>query len=37
MRKTRRRAPAATHDRDDTLIEDPGYVNSPDRVELLDG
>lgn len=24
-------------DRDDTLIEDPGYINSPDQVRLLDG
>jgi len=24
-------------DRDDTLIEDPGYINSPDQVKLLDG
>lgn len=24
-------------DRDDTLIEDPGYINHPDQVELLDG
>jgi D,D-heptose 1,7-bisphosphate phosphatase len=24
-------------DRDDTLIEDPGYLNDPDQVELLDG
>ncbi|MHC4394549.1 MAG: D-glycero-alpha-D-manno-heptose-1,7-bisphosphate 7-phosphatase [Planctomycetota bacterium] len=24
-------------DRDDTLIEDPGYVNNPDQVELLGG
>jgi D,D-heptose 1,7-bisphosphate phosphatase len=24
-------------DRDDTLIEDPGYVNSPEQVKLLDG
>jgi len=24
-------------DRDDTLIEDPGYVNHPDQVRLLDG
>jgi D,D-heptose 1,7-bisphosphate phosphatase len=23
-------------DRDDTLIEDPGYINDPDQVELLD-
>jgi len=24
-------------DRDDTLIEDPGYINHPDQVKLLDG
>ena len=24
-------------DRDDTLIEDPGYINSPEQVKLLDG
>ena len=24
-------------DRDDTLIEDPGYINDPDQVKLLDG
>ena len=24
-------------DRDDTLIEDPGYINNPDQVRLLDG
>jgi len=24
-------------DRDNTLIEDPGYINSPDQVKLLDG
>jgi D-glycero-D-manno-heptose 1,7-bisphosphate phosphatase len=24
-------------DRDDTLIEDPGYINNPDQVKLLDG
>ena len=24
-------------DRDDTLIEDPGYINSPDQVKLLAG
>lgn len=24
-------------DRDDTLIEDPGYINDPDQVRLLDG
>lgn len=24
-------------DRDDTLIEDPGYISSPDQVKLLDG
>ena len=24
-------------DRDDTLIEDPGYINTPDQVRLLDG
>jgi len=24
-------------DRDDTLIEDPGYINYPDQVKLLDG
>jgi D,D-heptose 1,7-bisphosphate phosphatase len=24
-------------DRDDTLIGDPGYINNPDQVELLDG
>ena len=24
-------------DRDDTLIDDPGYINSPDQVKLLDG
>jgi D-glycero-D-manno-heptose 1,7-bisphosphate phosphatase len=24
-------------DRDDTLIEDPGYINSPDQVRLMDG
>jgi D,D-heptose 1,7-bisphosphate phosphatase len=24
-------------DRDDTLIEDPGYINHPDHVKLLDG
>lgn len=24
-------------DRDDTLIEDPGYLNDPDQVKLLDG
>lgn len=24
-------------DRDDTLIEDPGYINQPDQVKLLDG
>ena len=24
-------------DRDDTLIKDPGYISSPDQVELLDG
>lgn len=24
-------------DRDDTLIEDPGYINSPEQVRLLDG
>jgi D,D-heptose 1,7-bisphosphate phosphatase len=24
-------------DRDETLIEDPGYINSPDQVKLLDG
>jgi D,D-heptose 1,7-bisphosphate phosphatase len=24
-------------DRDDTLIEDPGYINHPDQVRLLDG
>lgn len=24
-------------DRDDTLIEDPGYINNPDQVVLLDG
>lgn len=24
-------------DRDDTLIEDPGYLNSPEQVKLLDG
>ncbi|UCH14873.1 MAG: HAD family hydrolase [Bacteroidales bacterium] len=24
-------------DRDDTLIEDPGYINSPDQVKLLEG
>jgi D-glycero-D-manno-heptose 1,7-bisphosphate phosphatase len=24
-------------DRDDTLIEDPGYINSPDQVKLIDG
>ena len=24
-------------DRDDTLIKDPGYINSPDQIELLDG
>ena len=24
-------------DRDDTLIEDPGYINDPDQVKLIDG
>lgn len=24
-------------DRDDTIIEDPGYINDPDQVKLLDG
>ena len=24
-------------DRDDTLIEDPGYISDPDRVQLIDG
>ena len=24
-------------DRDDTLIEDPGYINHPDQVRLMDG
>jgi D-glycero-D-manno-heptose 1,7-bisphosphate phosphatase len=24
-------------DRDDTIIEDPGYINNPDHVKLLDG
>ncbi len=24
-------------DRDDTLIEDPGYISSPDQVKLLEG
>jgi D-glycero-D-manno-heptose 1,7-bisphosphate phosphatase len=24
-------------DRDDTIIEDPGYINNPDQVKLLDG
>jgi len=24
-------------DRDDTMIEDPGYINHPDQVKLLDG
>ena len=24
-------------DRDDTLIEDPGYINDPDQVKILDG
>lgn len=24
-------------DRDDTLIEDPGYINNPDQVKLIDG
>ncbi len=24
-------------DRDDTLIHDPGYINDPDQVSLLDG
>ncbi|UCG46167.1 MAG: HAD-IIIA family hydrolase [Phycisphaerales bacterium] len=24
-------------DRDDTLIEDPGYINNPDQVKLMDG
>ena len=24
-------------DRDDTLIEDPGYINDPEQVKLLDG
>ena len=24
-------------DRDDTLIEDPGYINNPDQVKLLEG
>ncbi|MHC4703118.1 MAG: D-glycero-alpha-D-manno-heptose-1,7-bisphosphate 7-phosphatase [Planctomycetota bacterium] len=24
-------------DRDDTLIEDPGYINDPDQVKLVDG
>ncbi|MHC4758575.1 MAG: D-glycero-alpha-D-manno-heptose-1,7-bisphosphate 7-phosphatase, partial [Planctomycetota bacterium] len=24
-------------DRDDTLIDDPGYINNPDQVRLLDG
>ena len=24
-------------DRDGTLIEDPGYINNPDQVKLLDG
>ncbi|MHC4511816.1 MAG: D-glycero-alpha-D-manno-heptose-1,7-bisphosphate 7-phosphatase [Planctomycetota bacterium] len=24
-------------DRDDTLIEDPGYINTPEQVKLLDG
>lgn len=24
-------------DRDDTLIEDPGYINNPDQVQLLEG
>ena len=24
-------------DRDDTLVEDPGYINNPDQVKLLDG
>ena len=24
-------------DRDKTLIEDPGYINDPDQVKLLDG
>ncbi|KPK36543.1 MAG: hypothetical protein AMJ65_16050, partial [Phycisphaerae bacterium SG8_4] len=24
-------------DRDDTLIEDPGYIDNPDQVKLLDG
>ena len=24
-------------DRDNTIIEDPGYINHPDQVKLLDG
>ena len=24
-------------DRDDTLIEDPGYINSSEQIKLLDG
>ena len=28
---------AVFFDRDDTLIKDPGYINNPDQVVLLDG
>ncbi len=24
-------------DRDNTIIEDPGYINNPDQVKLLEG